>query len=60
MDSLTKSLRASARVLAIFNKRQGDFETLKAYNDYLERVEELIFNMSEGIDVSATERVLAE
>lgn len=60
MDSLTKSLRARARVLAIFNKRQGDFETLKAYNDYLERVEELIFNLSEGIDVSATERVLAE
>ena len=60
MDGLTKSLRARARVLAIFNKRQGDFETLKAYNDYLERVEELIFNLSEGVDVSATERVLAE
>ena len=58
MESLTKSLRARARVLAIFNKRQGDFESLKAYNDYLERVEELIFNLSEGIDVTATERAL--
>ena len=60
MESLTKSLRARARVLAIFNKRQGDFESLKAYNDYLERVEELIFNLSEGIDVTATERALSD
>ena len=46
MDHLARSLRARQRVLAAFNKRQSDFASLREWNDYLERVEKLIFNLS--------------
>lgn len=39
------------RVLREFNRRQEDFPTLRLYNDYLEEVEEIIYNISNGIDV---------
>ena len=32
-----------------------DFNELREYNDYLEQVEDIIFNLCEGIDVKATE-----
>ncbi|KAM0723841.1 hypothetical protein Q7P37_000831 [Cladosporium fusiforme] len=39
------------RVAAVFNKREDDFEDLRAYNDYLNDVEDITFNLVEGIDV---------
>ena len=53
MDALARATRARQRVLAVFNARQSDFESLRAWNDHLERVETLIFNLTEGVDVSA-------
>ncbi|KAL8703777.1 MAG: hypothetical protein Q9201_003042 [Fulgogasparrea decipioides] len=47
------------RVAAVFNKAEEDFETLRAYNNYLEEMEVVTFNLLEGIDVPATERKLA-
>ncbi|KAG0223837.1 TFIIH/NER complex subunit [Actinomortierella wolfii] len=38
----------------MFNKRPEDFKTLKAYNDYLEEVEDLTFKLVNEIDVEAT------
>lgn len=43
------------RVQAIYNKTAEDFESLQAYNAYLEDVENIIFNLTENIDVEATE-----
>lgn len=37
------------------NKQEDDFETLKDYNDYLEQVEEITFNLINRQDVEATE-----
>jgi CDK-activating kinase assembly factor MAT1 len=37
------------------NKQESDFETLKDYNDYLEQVEEITWNLILKIDVEATE-----
>lgn len=37
------------------NKKEDDFETLKDYNDYLEQVEEITWNLILKIDVEATE-----
>jgi hypothetical protein len=37
-----------------YNKRQIDFNALKDYNDYLESVEDIIFNLCEGLEVRAT------
>ncbi|KAI4120668.1 MAG: hypothetical protein LQ338_006845 [Usnochroma carphineum] len=47
------------RVAQAFNKQEGDFETLRAYNNYLEEMEVVTFNLLEGVDVAATERKLA-
>ncbi|KAL8747893.1 MAG: hypothetical protein Q9190_000279 [Brigantiaea leucoxantha] len=47
------------RVARIFNRQESEFETLRAYNNYLEEVETLTFNLLQGIDVAATERKLA-
>ncbi|KAG8697291.1 TFIIH/NER complex subunit [Ceratobasidium sp. 395] len=44
----------------IFNKRPEDFEDLRAYNDYLEEVETIAFNLINDIDVAATEAKIAE
>ena len=60
MDLLARATRARQRVLAVFNARQSDFESLRAWNDHLERVEALIFNLTEGVDASATESAIAE
>ena len=38
-----------------YNKRQSDFSALKEYNDYLEEVETIIFNLCEGVKTRATE-----
>jgi CDK-activating kinase assembly factor MAT1 len=42
------------------NKTESDFTTLKDYNDYLETVEEVTWNLILKIDVEATERRLRQ
>ena len=42
-------------VLHRFNRREDEFETLKDYNDYLNEVEDLTFNLIYQIDIEATE-----
>jgi CDK-activating kinase assembly factor MAT1 len=42
------------------NRREDDFEDLRSYNDYLEEVENLTFNLIYKIDVAETKRKLAE
>ncbi|KAL8816898.1 MAG: hypothetical protein Q9191_008246 [Dirinaria sp. TL-2023a] len=46
------------RVASIFNRRQEEFTSLLAYNNYLEETETLTFNLLHNIDVEATERKL--
>ncbi|CUS12452.1 unnamed protein product [Tuber aestivum] len=48
------------RVALTFNKRQDDFDTLREYNDYLEEVEQITFNLVNKIDVKETEAKLVE
>ena len=47
------------RVAATFNRRQEEFTSLLAYNNYLEEVETLTFNLVNNIDVPTTEAKLA-
>ena len=42
-----------------FNRRESEFETLLDYNNYLEEVENLTFNLLYNIDVATTEAKLA-
>lgn len=43
-----------------FNRREEDFETLRDYNDYLNDVEDITFNLVHNIDVEATRAKLNE
>ena len=42
------------RVQAVFNKREDDFESLRDWNDYLNDVEDITFNLVNNVDVEAT------
>lgn len=55
---MNKELQIRRRVLNTYNKRQDEFPSLRDYNDYLEEVEDVIFNLIEGVDVAATEERL--
>jgi CDK-activating kinase assembly factor MAT1 len=44
------------RVGKLFNKRETDFATLQGYNNYLEEVESITFNLINDIDKEETER----
>ncbi|WFD00306.1 TFIIH/NER complex subunit [Malassezia yamatoensis] len=48
------------RVAKLFNRRQDDFPSLKAYNDYLEESEEITLNLVNKIDVEQTRHRLAQ
>lgn len=39
----------------IYNLKREDFPTLRDYNDYLERVENIVMNLTYDIDVEETE-----
>ncbi|KAF3909740.1 hypothetical protein AA313_de0209595 [Arthrobotrys entomopaga] len=43
------------RIAKTFNKRQEDFPSLKEFNDYLEEVETVTFNLINSVDISSTE-----
>ncbi|CAK4033518.1 RNA polymerase II transcription factor B subunit 3 [Lecanosticta acicola] len=47
-------------VAQVFNRREEDFETLKDYNDYLNEVEDITFNLINGIDEEEARKKLIE
>jgi CDK-activating kinase assembly factor MAT1 len=50
-----KEMTIRRKMASIFNKTQEHFPSLREYNDYLEEVEDMTFNLIEGIDVEAIE-----
>ncbi|XP_065857023.1 uncharacterized protein [Euphorbia lathyris] len=54
-----KEMAVRRRIASIFNKREDDFPSLRDYNDYLEEVEDMIFNLVAGVDVPAIEEKIA-
>ncbi|WVZ82316.1 hypothetical protein U9M48_029590 [Paspalum notatum var. saurae] len=58
-NAWAKEMSIRRRIASIFNKTQEHFPTLKDYNDYLEEVEDMTFNLIEGIDVEAIEAKIA-
>lgn len=53
---IEKEVDTRRRLAKVFNRKEEEFETLDKYNDYLEDVEMITFNLIQGIDVEATER----
>jgi len=58
-NAWAKEMTIRRRIASIFNKTRDHFPTLKDYNDYLEEVEDMTFNLIEGIDVEAIEAKIA-
>ncbi|KAL1512840.1 hypothetical protein ABEB36_002358 [Hypothenemus hampei] len=54
--SVEKEVDIRKRVLRDFNKKEEDFATLNEYNDYLEEIETIIYNLTNNIDVINTNK----
>ncbi|KAJ7955675.1 putative CDK-activating kinase assembly factor MAT1 [Quillaja saponaria] len=54
-----KEIAIRKRIASIFNKCEEDFPSLREYNDYLEEVEDMTFNLIQGTDVAAIEAKIA-
>mmetsp|Transcript_2349 Transcript_2349/g.7029 ORF Transcript_2349/g.7029 Transcript_2349/m.7029 type:complete len:190 (-) Transcript_2349:1308-1877(-) len=57
---LERELRIRRKVESVFNREEVDFASADEYNDYLEQKEDIIFNLTERIDVEATAARLAK
>ncbi|XP_075216954.1 CDK-activating kinase assembly factor [Lycorma delicatula] len=55
-STVEKEVDIRKRVLRDFNKKEEDFMSLKEYNDYLEEVECIIYNLTNNIDVIETNK----
>ncbi|OLY83235.1 RNA polymerase II transcription factor B subunit 3 [Smittium mucronatum] len=53
--TVEKEIRIRTRINRIFNARPADFENLKAYNDYLEHVEDITFKLLNNENVQEAE-----
>lgn len=51
-----KEVDIRKRVLRDFNKKEDDFATLREYNDYLEEIETIVFNLCNNIDIFETNK----
>ncbi|XP_034940666.1 CDK-activating kinase assembly factor MAT1 [Chelonus insularis] len=60
-DSMVeKEVDIRKRVLRDYNKKEEDFATLREYNDYLEEVETIIYNLSNNIDEVETNKKIEQ
>lgn len=55
-----KEVNIRKRILRDFNKKEEDFATLREYNDYLEEVETIIYNLANNIDVIETNKKIEQ
>lgn len=51
---LEREIDIRKEVAQVFNRREDEFETLRDYNDYLNDVEDITYNLVHNIDVEAT------
>uniref|UniRef100_A0A2C9KT96 CDK-activating kinase assembly factor MAT1 n=1 Tax=Biomphalaria glabrata TaxID=6526 RepID=A0A2C9KT96_BIOGL len=56
--SVEKEIDIRKRVLRDFNKKEEDFPSLQEYNDYLEMIETIVFNLTNHQDVEATKKMI--
>lgn len=55
-----KEIDIRKRVLKDYNKKEEDFATLREYNDYLEEIETIIFNLTNNIDIVNTNKKIEQ
>ncbi|KAK7070750.1 CDK-activating kinase assembly factor MAT1 [Halocaridina rubra] len=51
-----KEIDIRRKVMRVYNKFEEDFETMSEYNDYLEEVEQIVYNLTNDINRLETEK----
>ncbi|XP_067681937.1 CDK-activating kinase assembly factor MAT1-like [Haliotis asinina] len=59
-SNVEKELDIRKKILRDFNKKEEDFSSLRDYNDYLEMIETIVFNLTNGIDVESTRKMIEQ
>uniref|UniRef100_A0A6P7FP29 CDK-activating kinase assembly factor MAT1 n=1 Tax=Diabrotica virgifera virgifera TaxID=50390 RepID=A0A6P7FP29_DIAVI len=59
-STVEKEVDIRKRVLKDFNKKEEDFQSLQDYNDYLEEIETIIYNLSNDIDIVNTNKKIEQ
>uniref|UniRef100_A0A6G1SKG2 CDK-activating kinase assembly factor MAT1 n=1 Tax=Aceria tosichella TaxID=561515 RepID=A0A6G1SKG2_9ACAR len=59
-SQVEKDIQVRRDILRKFNKNQDAFPSLRAYNDYLEKLETVIYNLANNIDIDETNKLLDE
>ncbi|GMM38307.1 TFIIH/NER complex subunit [Saccharomycopsis crataegensis] len=57
--SIEKEIDIRNSIVKIFNKTEKDFKTLEEFNAYLEKIEEIIYNILNGVQVKETNEYIA-
>lgn len=57
---IDKEVDIRRRILRDFCKTEDEFDNLRSYNDYLEMVEDLIYNLCNNIDILETNKKINE
>ncbi|XP_071163744.1 CDK-activating kinase assembly factor MAT1-like [Mytilus edulis] len=55
---IEKEVDIRKKILRDFNKKEDDFNSLNEYNDYLEMIETIVFNLANNIDVEETRKMI--
>ncbi|XP_075386933.1 CDK-activating kinase assembly factor MAT1 [Tenrec ecaudatus] len=58
--TVDKEVEIRKKVLKIYNKREEDFASLREYNDFLEEVEEIVFNLTNNVDLDNTKKKMEQ
>ncbi|KAF8058078.1 zinc finger CCCH domain-containing protein 2 [Scenedesmus sp. PABB004] len=56
MEDVTRELQHRRRILGIYTKTRGDFESKSDFDNYLEAVEDIIYKLSNNVDVAEVEQ----
>lgn len=59
-SQVEKDIQVRRDILRKFNKNQNAFTSLRDYNDYLEKLETVIYNLANNIDLDETNKLLDE
>ncbi|KAG8449373.1 hypothetical protein GDO86_016139 [Hymenochirus boettgeri] len=54
--TIDKEVEIRKKILKIYNKREEDFPSLGEYNDFLEEIEEIVFNLTNNVDLDNTRK----
>lgn len=60
MDEIQQEMKIRRRIIAIYDEPRDNFDNKDAWDAYLENMEEIIYNLTYGIDALAMENRIAE